>query len=337
MAETPDAPQKPESTGYEIKERRRASARERHRRTIARRRLGLLAMLGVGAFAVGALSGAGGESDEDPASAEPAEAAIELPRGGRSLLPEHRLVGFYGAPQDDALGALGIGSPASASEKLIEQARQYESRNRRVLPVFELLATIAAAAPGDDGLYRIRQPHSVIREYLAQARRSDGLLLLDIQPGRADFAAEVRRLERYLVEPDVGLALDPEWHIEEPDVPGSVIGSVDVETVNEISAELAATVRELGLPEKLFVIHQFTTDMIEGEEEPRDRPGLATILNTDGFGDQPNKISKYDELKPKPGSPLDAGFKLFYSEDLNLMTPEDVLALSPKPDLIVYE
>lgn len=289
------------------------------------------------AFVGGVVAGAGGaDSSATTADAE-TEARPELPRGGRSLLPEHRLVGFYGAPQDDALGALGIGSPASASEKLIEQARQYESGNRRVLPVFELLATIAAAAPGDDDLYRIRQPHSVIREYLEEARRRDGLLLLDIQPGRADFAAEVRRLERYLVEPDVGLALDPEWHVEEPDVPGAVIGSVDVRTVNEISAELSATVRELDLPEKLFVIHQFTSDMIEGEVEPRDRPGIATILNVDGFGDQPNKIAKYDELKPKPGSPLDAGFKLFYSEDLNLMRPDDVLALTPKPDLIVYE
>ena len=304
---------------------------------VARRRLAALAACAGLAFVVGIAVGAGGDDSSDTTAGAETQARPELPRGGRSLLPEHRLVGFYGAPQDDALGALGIGSPASASENLVEQAAEYESGNRRVLPVFELLATIAAAAPGDDGLYRIRQPHSVIREYLDEARRRKGLLLLDIQPGRADFAAEVQRLERYLVEPDVGLALDPEWHVTEPDVPGSVIGSVDVATVNEISAELSATVRELDLPEKLLVIHQFTSDMIEGEAEPRDRPGIATILNVDGFGDQPNKIAKYNELKPQPGSPLDAGFKLFYSEDLDLMTPDDVLDLTPKPDLIVYE
>ncbi len=306
-------------------------------RQIARRRLAALGACAALAFVVGIAVGAGGDDSSATTADLEAPGPPELPRGGRSLFPEHRLVGFYGAPQDDALGALGIGSPASASKRLIAQARAYESPNRRVLPVYELLATIAAAAPGDDGLYRIHQPHSVIREYLEEARRNDGLLLLDIQPGRADFADEVRRLERYLVEPDVGLALDPEWHVSAPDVPGGVIGSVDLATVNEISAELAATVEELDLPEKLFVIHQFTSEMIEGEVEPVDRPGLATVLNVDGFGDQPNKISKYKELKPQPGSALNAGFKLFYSEDLNLMTPEDVLALQPKPDLIVYE
>ena len=53
----------------------------------------------------------------------------------------------------------------------------------------------------------------MIRRYLRAARKHDALLLLDIQPGRTSFAAEVARLDRYLREPDVGLALDPEWHV----------------------------------------------------------------------------------------------------------------------------
>ena len=49
----------------------------------------------------------------------------------------------------------------------------------------------------------------------------DAILILDVQPGYADFMTEVRRLEPWLREPDVGLALDPEWHVSPPDVPGS--------------------------------------------------------------------------------------------------------------------
>ena len=145
------------------------------------------------------------------------------------------------------------------------------------------------------------------------------------------------RLRRYLREPDVGLALDPEWHVGPTEIPGQVIGSVDAAAVNQISAELSRLSRRHELPEKLLVIHQFSAEMIADRGRLRDRPGIATVLNADGFGDQPNKVSKYRQLRPQRGSPLDSGFKLFYREDLNLMSPEQVLDLRPTPDLIVYE
>lgn len=305
------------------------------KRQVAGRRLAVLGACAALAFVAGVVTGAGSEDAKPVAEVEPADEP-ELPRGGRRLLPEHRLVGLFGAPQDPALGALGIGTPTQAGARLSEVARWYEG-NRPVLPVFELVATIAAADPGEDGLHRFHQPHSVIRDYLEAAREQRALLLLDIQPGRADFADEVDRLERWLREPDVGLALDPEWNVDAAEIPGDVIGSVDVTTVDAISAELAATVEKLNLPDKLFVIHQFTAEMITGDSEPAARPGLATVLNVDGFGDAANKIVKYRELRPPAGSPLHGGFKLFFEEDLGLMSPEDVLALQPKPDLIVYE
>jgi len=291
----------------------------------------------VAAFVVGAVIGGSSEDSDDSTAADEASGPIELPRGGRSLLPEYRLVGFYGAPQDDALGALGIGTPEEAADRLAEQADAYERGGRKVMPVFELLATIADASPGEDGMYRTRQPHSVIREYLAEVRRSRGILLLDIQPGRADFADEVRRLERYLDEPDVGLALDPEWHVGPDEIPGDVIGSVTATEVNGIADGLSDTVERLGLPEKLFVIHQFTDEMITSRALLERHEGLATVLNVDGFGDAPNKIAKYDELRPRRKSGFFSGFKLFYLEDFGLMAPADVLGLEPAPDLIVYE
>ncbi len=320
-------------------EARRARRREQAEERAKRRRILLGAIVaGLAAFAVGATLGAsaGSDGEDDAAAREEIAAPLELPRGGRSLLPDYRLVGFYGAPQDDALGELGIGPPEEAGERLLKQAEAYEGK-RPILPVFELLATIAAASPGEDGLYRTRQPHSVIREYLAAVREVDGILLLDIQPGRADFPSEVKRLERYLIEPDVGLALDPEWRIGPTETPGQVIGSVSSAEVNEVSASLAATVRRLDLPEKLFVIHQFTDDMITSKDLLEPRKGLATVLNVDGFGDPPNKIAKYQQLHPGRDSGFASGFKLFYSEDTNLMSPADVFDLKPTPDLIVYE
>ena len=88
------------------------------------------------------------------------------------------------------------------------------------MPALELIATLVTAAPGDDGKYRYRQSSDLIDRYLAEARRAKALLILDIQPGRARFMDEVRAYQPYLREPDVGLALDPEWSMRRKPDPG---------------------------------------------------------------------------------------------------------------------
>jgi hypothetical protein len=306
-----------------------------------RRRLAALGIVAAAAALAGAAVGAGDGSKGDPArtstasSAEPRATPAELPLGGRRIFPDYRIVAYYGAPQSHDLGALGIGSPDHAARRLATQAELYARKTRPVMLAFELLADVANRDPGPDGMYRTRQPNAVVRRYLNAARRAKALLVLDIQPGHADFLAETRHLDRWLREPDVGLALDPEWHTPGA-VPGTVIGSVDAGTVNAVSAHVAAIARRYALPEKLFVVHQFTPNMIAGKERVRQRPGLAMTMNVDGFGDRPNKISKYRQFT-HDGTHFRNGYKLFYEEDTNLMTPRSVLALQPRPDFIVYE
>ena len=296
------------------------------------------AVLAVASATAGALIGAGGDralpasQAEEPAAAP---APVELPRGGRDIFPRHRVVAYYGAPQDEELGALGIGTPASAARRLERQAKAYARPDRPVLPALELIAVIANADAGQDGLYRARQTDAVIGRYLKAARRAKALLLLDIQPGASDFFTEATRLERWLREPDVGLALDPEWRVSAGQVPGQVIGRVDSREVNAVTAWLAQLTRERDLPEKLVVIHQFTDDMVD-DTTLKARDGLQIVLNADGFGTRPVKKSKYDAFTRRaPG--FEPGLKLFYKEDVGLMTPRQVLALRPPPDFVVYE
>jgi hypothetical protein len=302
-----------------------------------RRTLALAALAAVGVVLVAAALLRGGEADDAPgkpaASSRPA--LVQLPRGGRSVLPEFRVVAFYGAPQSDELGELGIGTPESAGRRLARQAKAYERKRRPVLPAMELITVIAAAHPGMDGMYRTRQEGSVIRRYLRAARRRKALLLLDIQPGRSDFFTETIRLERWLREPDVGLALDPEWRVTDGQVPGQVIGAVGSREVNATTAWLDQLVTKHDLPEKLVVIHQFTDDMVDDTQlKPRD--GLEIILNADGFGGQAVKKAKYNAFtRQAPG--FDPGFKLFYREDEDIMTPRQVLRLRPPPAFVVYE
>jgi hypothetical protein len=259
----------------------------------------------------------------------------ELPRGGRQILPDFRVVAYYGAPQDDQLGELGIGTPAQAVRKLERQAKPYARKSRPILPALELIAVVAAAHPGEGGRYNLRQPDSIIHRYLKAARKAKALLILDIQPGRSDFFTETRRLRKWLKEPDVGLALDPEWRMAPGQVPGKVIGSVGSREVNATTAWLDQLVTRYKLPQKLLLIHQFTDDMVP-ESELKERAGLAYVLNVDGFGTQSLKIAKYKSFVAQ-AKQFRRGFKLFYHEDLKTMTPAQVMRLNPRPDVIVYE
>jgi hypothetical protein len=302
-----------------------------------RRRLTLFGVLALAIIATAVLIGSG---DGQPERTAADDAALpppppELPRGGRSILPEFRVVAYYGAPQSRELGALGIGTPDHAARRLARQAKPYERKSRPVLPALELITVIANADPGDDGMYRARQSDAVIRRYLRAARRAKALLLLDIQPGRSDFFTETIRLKKWLKEPDVSLALDPEWRVRDGEVPGQIIGHVESREVNATSAWLAQLVARYKLPEKLFVVHQFTDDMVD-ERALKPREGLATVLNVDGFGNQAVKKAKYRDFT-RQAPDAKHGFKLFYEEDTDMMRPAEVMRLRPRPVLVVYE
>lgn len=306
-----------------------------------RRRLTAVAVVLVLGAAVAVATGAiGGKDDtaEQAAKAAKAKAAQlpQLPGGGRRILPDRRVVGFYGHPTDAELGELGIGSPDAAGRRLLAQAKAYEQARRPVLPAFELLASIATADPGDAGDFSLRTDDATIGRYLRAARRIGAILILDIQPGHADFMTETRRLQHWLKEPDVSLALDPEWKVPEGTVPGQEIGATTAADVNEVSYYLDMLTRVNQLPQKLLLIHQFTNDMIADEQQLTQRQWVAVSLNIDGFGTRSVKTSKYRDFAGQLPWPA-KGFKLFYREDEGLMTPQQVLRLRPAPSIVVYE
>jgi len=259
-----------------------------------------------------------------------------LPNGGRRLFPDSRMVGYYGNAQSAALGVLGEGSPDQVIPRLLEAAAPYDQPERPLLPAMELIVDVAQSKPGPEGDYSLATTDEHVQRYLDAARGIGAYLFLDIQPGRSHFLPAVQRWERFLKEPDVGLALDSEWRMGPNQVPGRVIGSVDAAEVNEVADYLAALVRDNDLPQKLFVVHQFTEDMITNRDaivRPRE---LAFTIHIDGFGPRTTKLDTYGEYTDDPAAFY--GFKLFYDEDPNIFKPADVLSiLDPVPDLITYQ
>lgn len=262
-----------------------------------------------------------------------------LPSGFRSLFPEHRLVGFSGG-RSPAFGRLDVNDLPGAAEDLAGMLPAYAVDGRLILPVFELIATVAHSSPTSSGLYRTIEPDEVIQTYLDAAREHDALLLLNLQPGRADFLDEVKLFEKWLVEPDVGLALDPEWAVDPGEVPGRVYGRTDAAELNAVAEWLSALVKQHNLPEKVLVFHQVHESVVQNETSMRPYPGVAVIKSVDGIGLQPEKEATWSRLMPTMPRWVHSGFKLFFDEDTRrgaLMTPEQVLALRPLPEYVLYE
>jgi hypothetical protein len=321
----------------------RVERRRARRRQVRRRRVAAVAVLGgvITLVALSTTSLLGPAEKKQAASAKP---LALLPRGGTSILPEFRVVAFYGYPRSgERLGALGVGSPTAVAERLSDQALDYDLGDRRVLPAFELIATLVHDFPGEDGMYRSRLDGATIDEYIAAARQEKALTILDIQPGYADFMDEARSYESWLKQPDVSLALDPEWSMRPGQLPKKQIGSTTARKVNEVSAYLSRIVQENNLPEKLLLVHEFDESMIKDRAQIVKRPGVEIVFNVDGFGSVEQKVTKFDALTSDPERPahVRTGFKLFYEEDNRgdwaLMSPFDVLDLDPQPDVIVYE
>jgi hypothetical protein len=253
----------------------------------------------------------------------------------QSILPHWRMVALYGNGTAPGLGALGEQSPESAASRLAEVAAPFDTPSRPVLETFELIATVAQADAGPSGLYREPSSDAEIQRYLDTARRNGLYLVLDIQPGRSDFLTEVRRYEKFLREPDVGIALDPEWRVGPFSQPGRVVGSVSADEINATADYVSRLVAEGDLPEKLFVIHQFQVRMIRDRDRVAAKPGLAMMFHMDGFGSREEKLATWSFVKTGP--PFYNGFKLFYDEDRNRFSPAETMAISPSPDLITYQ
>jgi len=266
----------------------------------------------------------------------------QLPRGGRAIFPRHMVVMAYGTANAPVLGVLGEVPPQQAARRLEAGSVQWaKASGRPVLPAFELITTVAQRSPGRDGRYSAGLSHADVQRYLTAARAAKMLLVLDFQPGRANVLDQVKHYEKFLLQPEVGVAIDPEWVLKPGQRPGRQIGSLDATTINAVSSYLANLTIKNRLPEKIFMVHQFKTYMLPDRQRIVDRPGLALVFHVDGFGPRHSKRQTYGLLSSKtgvvPGGRVHNGFKLFFDEDVNLMSAKDVMAIRPRPELVSYQ
>jgi hypothetical protein len=254
-----------------------------------------------------------------------------------SAIAGKRLVAYYGVPTGPGLGILGAYDVQTMLGLLRAQASAYQQLDPcvQVIPVFHTVVTIADAYPGEDGDYNHRLTPETLRWWLDTAAAEGVWVVLDIQPGHSPPGTELSIFEPYLLEPNVHLAVDPEFMMGEGEIPGTDLGRIDGETVNEAQAWLNGVAERAG-QHKILIIHQFENRMMENKDVIQDYPLVDLVWDADGFGGPGAKIGDYNQYRTEPGFEY-GGIKLFYDYDTPVMTPDQVMALAPPPAYIVYQ
>jgi hypothetical protein len=256
-----------------------------------------------------------------------------------SLIPEHRIVAFYGNPLSKRMGILGEIEPDAMLRRLEQQATEWAAADsgQKVLPALHLIATVAQGYPGPARKYRLQMPDSVIERVASWAEKRGWLLILDIQAGVSTIEEELPVLIPYLKRPYVHLALDPEFAMKDGKRPGTDwMGRMDAAEVNHAVDVLARIVEEQSLPPKILVVHRFTRNMLTNASRIRLDPRVQVVVDMDGYGPPGSKMGAYRWFVVR--HPVQyTGFKLFFKNDKPMMKPEEVLQLYPKPMYIQYQ
>lgn len=173
-----------------------------------------------------------------------------------AILPEKRIVSYYGNYYSTKMGILGEFEPAVVLQKMHGEIAKWEAADpaTKVVPAIEYIAVVAQDDAGKSGLFRARMPDEHIDKAIAMAKEMNGIVILDIQVGKSTVQSEIPALEPYLKMPQVHLALDPEFSMKGGEEPGDVIGSFNANDINYAANYLAKLVRDNNLPPKVLLV-----------------------------------------------------------------------------------
>jgi hypothetical protein len=265
-----------------------------------------------------------------------------LPDAG-ALLPFNRIVAYYGNFYSTAMGVLGEYPPDQMMAMLASTTAEWVAADPStpVIPALDYIVVTAQGSAGADGKYRDRMPASQIEKAITLANSVNGLVFLDVQVGWSNVETEVPLLAQYLKLPNVELSLDPEFDMEPGVKPDYEIGTMAASDINFAANFLANIVNENNLPPKILVVHRFTEDMVTNYQNITPLPQVQIVIDMDGWGSQAKKLNTYERIEA--AEPVQfTGFKLFYKNDLlppstGMLTPAQILQLSPQPSYIQYQ
>jgi hypothetical protein len=260
-----------------------------------------------------------------------------------AILPANRIVAYYGNPLVKRMGVLGEYPREEMLARLDREVAAWTKADpaHPVVPALHMVVTVAAGTPGRNGLYRTQMFDSLVNTVYKWSKTHKALFFVDVQVGKSTVQQEVPRLRAFLENPDVHLAIDPEFAMAPSGaVPGTKIGTLDARDINWAVGFLDGIARAKNLPPKILVVHRFTRPMVTNASQIRFTPHVQVVMHMDGWGPPWLKFDSYhDFVKAEPVQ--FGGFKIFYHNDTKkgdpLLTPGEVLRLNPAPLYIQYQ
>ncbi len=124
------------------------------------------------------------------ATPDPVREAASAARAG-AILPNRRIVAFYGNPRSSRMGILGELPPDRMLARLDQEVAAWERADPAtpVQPALHLIATVAQGYPGRDRKHRLRMSDSLIERVAGWAESNGWLLFLDVQVGHSSMEA----------------------------------------------------------------------------------------------------------------------------------------------------
>jgi hypothetical protein len=274
------------------------------------------------------------------ASSARAPAVAAQARDTGAVLPEHRIVAFYGNPLSRRMGVLGEYPPDLMLAMLDAEVAAWRAADPStpVKPALHVIGVVARPDPGADGKYRGRMADTLIERVVQWAETRDALVFIDLQIGHSTLQEELPRLAPFLRRPNIHLGIDPEFAMRLGGVPGQRIGTYDAEDINFAVRFLSQLAREANVPPKILVIHRFTRRGVTNAQNIRLDPHVQIVMHMDGFGSPTLKRGTFNAyIKTEPVQFV--GWKQFYKErnDNPRTTIAEIVALRPKVLYVQYQ
>lgn len=249
-----------------------------------------------------------------------------------SILPNKRVIAFYGNPLSKRMGILGEYETEDMLRKLDAEVALWNKLDpsHPVQPALHLIAVVAQADAGRDGKYRLRMDSALIEKVYGWAKRKNAILFLDFQVGHSTLQQELPYFERFLKRPEVHVGIDPEFSMKDNAKPGKKIGTFDAADINYATSYMASLVDKYNVPPKILVIHRFTRKGVTNYEKIKLDARAQIVMHMDGFG-APwlKRDSFYSYIKKEPVQ--FAGWKQFSKakNDKPATPREEILRLWP--------
>ena len=251
----------------------------------------------------------------------------------KPYLTDHFLVTFYGSPWGPGLGILGDQSRESTDFKLRQHGDMFRPfETRRIMPAYHMITTVANPTPP---LYRHQVDLPTIDDWLAAAAANNFAVIMDLQPSHADLMEEFERIRYALFSPDVHLAIDPEFTMDEGQIPNKHVGNLKAAQINLVQAELEKIALEIGV-NKVLMLHQFKDTMLPDKEAIKDYPHVELIIDSDGTFNTEIKVYNYELYATEPAWEFGA-IKVFYNYDDIVLSAEELMDIKPKPAIVIYQ